>query len=334
MKRPSPLISYAQNHEDIVLARILKPWVRQGHWIDVGAGHPTLDSVTRLFSDFGWTGINVEPLEEEFSLLCEARPKDINLKCAIGKSSGVATLYEGPPESRGSSTLIRDVANSTQSGAKFLKETQVEVSTFLDVFKAAPWHVDFIKIDIEGMETELITSTDWAQVPVEIVVVEATLPNSVIQSHQSWEPTLQAAGYTFRLFDGLNRFYSRESSFSGAAETSKAEWFPATAQDNFVSYRQVLMEEQINEISRSIVLAREHRESAETYCRSLETELGTKNALYSELEKYARSLEDDRKSLRSGLALSEAERIRQRTQIEDLKLQLEAMKTRIQNPKD
>ena len=35
---------------------------RSGFYVDVGAGHPTEDSVTRHFYDLGWRGINVEPI--------------------------------------------------------------------------------------------------------------------------------------------------------------------------------------------------------------------------------------------------------------------------------
>ncbi|MEY5151517.1 MAG: hypothetical protein RLZZ551_66, partial [Actinomycetota bacterium] len=99
--RPSPLISYAQNGEDIVLARALKPWEKRGFWVDCGAAHPKYDSVTKLFSQFGWTGINIEPLVEEFKLLIEDRPNDHNVQCLLGSQSGVGSIFAGPSENRG-----------------------------------------------------------------------------------------------------------------------------------------------------------------------------------------------------------------------------------------
>jgi hypothetical protein len=54
-----PFVSYAQNQEDVVLARALRPDDREGFWVDVGAGDPVLDSVTASFAERGWRGVNI-----------------------------------------------------------------------------------------------------------------------------------------------------------------------------------------------------------------------------------------------------------------------------------
>ena len=53
-------ISYSQNYEDIYLWRLLQD-VHHGFYIDVGAFDHQKDSVTKLFYDRGWSGINIEP---------------------------------------------------------------------------------------------------------------------------------------------------------------------------------------------------------------------------------------------------------------------------------
>ena len=59
-ERAEPMISYAQNFEDVILWRALRD-VPNGFYIDIGAGHPVADSVTMHFYEHGWRGINVEP---------------------------------------------------------------------------------------------------------------------------------------------------------------------------------------------------------------------------------------------------------------------------------
>ena len=54
------IVSYSQNFEDVMLWRALKD-VENGFYIDVGANHPAIDSVTKLFYENGWSGINIEP---------------------------------------------------------------------------------------------------------------------------------------------------------------------------------------------------------------------------------------------------------------------------------
>ena len=42
-------------------------------------------------------------------------------------------------------------------------------------------------------------------------MVEATVPDSLEPSHQEWEKMVVDKGYSFALFDGLNRFYAHDN---------------------------------------------------------------------------------------------------------------------------
>lgn len=66
------IISYAQNYEDVILWRALGG-LEDGFYLDVGANDPEELSVTKWFYDQGWHGINLEPSEEYYQLLCKAR---------------------------------------------------------------------------------------------------------------------------------------------------------------------------------------------------------------------------------------------------------------------
>jgi FkbM family methyltransferase len=85
-------ISYAQNFEDVMLMRALKG-VKRGCYIDVGACAPDADSVTRLFYEQGWRGINVEPNPHYLSLLSEQRAGDKNLGIALSDAEGMQTFH-------------------------------------------------------------------------------------------------------------------------------------------------------------------------------------------------------------------------------------------------
>jgi FkbM family methyltransferase len=210
--KPSPLISYAQNGEDIVLARALKPWEAKGFWVDCGAGHPKYDSVTKLFSQFGWTGINIEPLNDEFMLLTQDRPLDENVQCLLGAENGTGTIFAGPAENRGSSTtnplLVKRYAK--EFGQTFT-ETQVPIRTLTDILCAKQFPaIDFLKIDVEGAELEVLRGIDLSEFNPRILVIEATKPNSTELVYEHWEDRVLDSGYVCALFDGLNRFYVKE----------------------------------------------------------------------------------------------------------------------------
>ncbi|OOB13428.1 methyltransferase, partial [Burkholderia cenocepacia] len=50
------ITTYAQNFEDILLWRSLGH-IPSGQYIDVGAHHPSQDSVSQLFYEHGWRGV-------------------------------------------------------------------------------------------------------------------------------------------------------------------------------------------------------------------------------------------------------------------------------------
>ena len=70
-------VSYAQNFEDVMLWRALKH-VEFGFYVDVGANDPEVDSVTKLFYDNGWRGVNVEPVTQWYEKLHRERSRDVN----------------------------------------------------------------------------------------------------------------------------------------------------------------------------------------------------------------------------------------------------------------
>ncbi|CCH27398.1 FkbM family methyltransferase [Actinosynnema sp. NPDC047251] len=221
------MISYAQNGEDVVLARLFGER-STGRYVDVGAADAVKDSVTKHFYDLGWRGINVEPIPEHAEKLREARPEDVTLAVALGAAGGTATLHVVEDRS-GWSTLDTDLATGYRAEFKVV-EIEVEVRTLADVLDEHPGPVDFLKIDVEGAERAVIEGADWARHAPRVVVVEATEPGSPTPNHEGWEPLMLAAGYVFVLFDGLNRFYARESD----AEARRVLAAPANVFDEFV----------------------------------------------------------------------------------------------------
>jgi len=228
-----PFVSYAQNAEDVVLARALLPDENVGFYLDVGAGHPVIDSVTKAFSERGWRGVNVEPLAEEHALLTEGRPDDVNLNVALGSVPGTVKLFVGPPENRGSSTVVPEYAEAYRSQGQDFVAREVRVRTLAQIAdEHVSGPVDFLKIDVEGMEGEVLDGADWEWFRPRVVVIEATVPNSTEPSHMAWEPRLLARGYELALFDGLNRFYVRDDE----PELLERLQAPANVLDDYVPF--------------------------------------------------------------------------------------------------
>jgi FkbM family methyltransferase len=222
------VISYAQNAEDVVLARLFGDR-DTGRYVDVGAGDPVIDSVTKYFYDRGWQGINVEPIGPLADALARARPRDVNLAVALGAEPGSGTLHlvEDRP---GWSTLDDALASAYRTRDELsVRDVPVTVRTLADVLDEHPGPVDFLKIDVEGGERAVIAGADWTRHRPRVLVVEATEPGRATQAHQDWEPLLVAAGYRCALFDGLNRFYARSEDTEALATLAA----PANVLDEF-----------------------------------------------------------------------------------------------------
>lgn len=228
------MISYAQNFEDVMLRRALRQ-VETGFYIDVGAADPSVYSVTRAFYDMGWNGINIEPLPHHVAALAEARPRDINLGCAAGSRGGTLRLWE--TDVVGWATARADFIERLMADGHRGAYLSVEMRTLEDVCtEHAPAAIHFLKIDVEGLERDVLLGCDFSRFRPWIVVVEATRPNSTEETHGEWEGILLAADYRLAYADGLNRFYLAMEH----EDLADAFRYPPNVFDRFETYEKVL----------------------------------------------------------------------------------------------
>ena len=213
------MITYAQNFEDVMLARLFAGQ-DSGFYIDIGAGDPEFLSVTKHFYDLGWRGINVEPLRANWERFAKERARDINLNVAVASSPGRQAFCEVVDNDALSSLDAARILELAASGAK-IRRYEVECVTGESLFAHCPAEVDFLKIDVEGSESEVLRSIDLARHRPKVMVIEATEQDVEFRGWASgpprtqsrpldWEPAVLAAGYKLAHFDGLNRFYLRE----------------------------------------------------------------------------------------------------------------------------
>ncbi len=197
--------SYAQNFEDVMLWRALKH-VQHGFYIDIGAQHPLVDSVSLAFYEHGWQGIHVEPTPTFAQLLREARGDETVIQAAVGRNPAIQTFFE--IEGTGLSTIDREIAEIHKLAGFKVNEISVPVLTLANIFETCPdREIHWLKIDVEGAEDIVLRSWRPSKARPWIVVVESTFPLTQRQTHSSWEPVLRKYGYAAVYFDGLNRYY-------------------------------------------------------------------------------------------------------------------------------
>jgi FkbM family methyltransferase len=167
-------VSYAQNFEDVVLWRALQD-VEKGFYIDIGAQDPVVSSVSLAFYEKGWRGVHVEPSGPYAAALRAARPDETVFQVAIGRGDRVMTLHEVPDS--GLTSGEADVAERAAKAGFVSHEIEVPTLSLAALLsRYADRAIHWLKIDVEGMEADVIDSWGDCRVRPWILVVESVMP--------------------------------------------------------------------------------------------------------------------------------------------------------------
>lgn len=218
-------LTYTQNLEDYHLWQAVGGKT-EGVYIDVGAGHPIADNVSFFFYERGWRGICVEPQPDLAGLYRHIRPRDTVFEGLVGKSSGEVDFHLVDRLHGFSTTVETHAKGAGQFGASYrtIKKPIVTMAELCEHHGLG--EIDFLKIDVEGAEADVLMGNDWSRFRPKVIVAEAILPGSGEPAWSEWEPYILAQGYQFTLFDTLNRFYVAEEAKDvlARAPRERADW--------------------------------------------------------------------------------------------------------------
>lgn len=166
--------SYSQEGEDRILARIFEHKA-EGFYVDVGAHHPTHLSNTYLFYRRGWRGINLDAAPGSMAAFRHLRPHDINLELAIGEKPGnlLFHIFNDPALS----TFDARVAKEREGVGNWrvVEIKPIEVRPLVHVLEEhlpAGKAIDFLSVDVEGLDLPVLRSNDWERFRPEYILAE------------------------------------------------------------------------------------------------------------------------------------------------------------------
>jgi FkbM family methyltransferase len=181
----------------------------EGFFVEVGANHPTEGSQTWLLERHGWRGILVEPQQQFYERLCQARPgsKVFRAACSAPDKTGVAQLFIPAQALNGFATLER---NGDDFGIRYERTEQVELTTLNALLaQAGSPKVDFVSMDTEGTELDVLRGFDLAKYRPGLIAIEDK--GQSLDKHRF----LRAHGYKLVKRVELNNWYvPRSTSFS------------------------------------------------------------------------------------------------------------------------
>ena len=166
--------SFSSAGEDMILRHLLGSEKRDGFYVDVGAFHPVHASNTYFFYLNGWTGINIDARPGSAALFNKVRPNDINIESGVSDATGNLTYYF-IDETSSMNSFSREFLDQLGMLKYVKREIPVPVRRLSDLLHKhleCGQTIDFLNVDVEGMDYEVLASNDWDTYRPRVVVVE------------------------------------------------------------------------------------------------------------------------------------------------------------------
>ena len=166
--------SFSQEGEDMLLRKIFEN-SKPGFYVDVGAHHPKRFSNTYYFYKRKWKGINIDAAPGRMEQFNISRKRDINIEAAVSNESKELTFYIF--EEPALNTLDKELAGQrlAEKKNKLTGKIKVQTRTLADILNEHMLpnkKIDFISVDVEGFDLEVLASNDWQKFRPKFVVVE------------------------------------------------------------------------------------------------------------------------------------------------------------------
>lgn len=173
--------SYSQEGEDLILHRFLEK-KEKGFYVDIGAHDPKRFSNTAHFHEKGWSGINVDPLPGVMDKFNEQRPNDINLE--VGVSLEAQELNYFMFNEPALNTFSKEEAQKKDglSIYKIIEERVIKtypLRYILDKHVEFGTQIDFMTIDVEGLDLDVLKSNNWELYRPSLLLVEDLKKQSI-----------------------------------------------------------------------------------------------------------------------------------------------------------
>jgi FkbM family methyltransferase len=173
--------SYSQCGEDLIIKFIFDSMkISKPTYIDIGAHNPYLINNTALFYEIGSRGINIDPDEILLNKFKVHRADDVNLNIGVGPTKSSLDLYI--MSDKALNTFSKEEAeNCVSEGFEVIKTKRVDILPIDEILKKhfGAKFPDFLSLDAEGFDFEIIKSIDFEyQYPKVICVETISFSNS------------------------------------------------------------------------------------------------------------------------------------------------------------
>jgi FkbM family methyltransferase len=172
----------SQHKQDMLLELSVFKGYKNGFFIDIGAHDGVTINNTLYFEKYNnWSGINIEPIKKVYDKLVVNRPNSININCAISNNDGTAEflsndgyteMLSGLKDNFDPRHLERLQKENNQMGSTTQTITVItkKLETICDEYNIN--HINYLSIDVEGAEFEVIKSINFDKIFIDIIEFE------------------------------------------------------------------------------------------------------------------------------------------------------------------
>ncbi|MEP7110934.1 MAG: FkbM family methyltransferase [Ferruginibacter sp.] len=213
--------TYSQAGEDIIVQYLLDSLkIERPTYLEIGTNQPLLCNNTYNFYIKGCYGVCIEPDINMVGLIKAKRPRDIVLNVGIGiTESQQGTFYLFPEIVNGWSTFSREEAQirTRETGISF-NAIQVPLTSINSIikqyFRPCP---NFISLDTEGLDLDILQSLDFEKYKPEVICVETITFGYLDNTEEkisSISEFMHSKGYITYADTHINTIYCRKDAFN------------------------------------------------------------------------------------------------------------------------
>lgn len=160
---------YSQFAEDVSIGRFF-PKGHKGFFVDVGCFHPKKYNNTWMLYKKGWRGINIDIDSIKVEGFDIIRPDDVNIHSAVSDKEGETTYW-----ANGFYSLATSLDSSFTEGKKGYIQKTVQSDTLTHIIDKTRYKgkkIDFLSVDAEGHDFEVLQSLDFDRYDPSLIAVE------------------------------------------------------------------------------------------------------------------------------------------------------------------
>ncbi|MBI3543215.1 MAG: FkbM family methyltransferase [Deltaproteobacteria bacterium] len=208
-------LSYSQCGEDVIVAFLLELLkIESPTYLDIGAHHPTRLNNTYLLYKRGCRGVNVEPDPNLIRAFHRLRKRDVNVNVGIGPKAGKLDFFVMSVPTLNTFSEAEARRCERESGFKIVEKLPIEVMTFDAVVARHLGRTpDFVSVDVEGYDLEVLRSIDFAKHRPRVFCVETlsfSQTRATARKNEAIHALLHEAGYRTYADTYVNTIYVDE----------------------------------------------------------------------------------------------------------------------------